>query len=274
MLVRPPRGEILQWPIKVLSFKKFWTLWMCLFSDDQLSDRYQSCFSSGRNPRMSACDPRKQFLWHVYFVKDFRTETDASHLQPRWVVQVWVRPQDLTITLVKMTVFWDVVPCSLVQTDRCFRGAYSPTWNQEWCLVIRLKLYLEEMVNTCQISQSRILDTVLDHPSHPVDYGRNCNAVLTIQIKYFVTDVSHTHAINLHLCLHIVKRSITIAFLWWNIVQFSVVQLSSYSILCGNCCNWSSSNSETTSNIHTREWWGWDLIRTRTSSRNLKGDDQ
>jgi hypothetical protein len=23
-----------------------------------------------------------------------------------------------------MTVFWDIAPCSLVEVDRCFRGAY------------------------------------------------------------------------------------------------------------------------------------------------------
>jgi hypothetical protein len=34
----------------------------------------------------------------IIFVKEFRTVTDASHLQPLWVVQVWVRPHDLTIT--------------------------------------------------------------------------------------------------------------------------------------------------------------------------------
>jgi hypothetical protein len=55
--------------------------------------------SSGRNPRMSACDPRKQFLCHPYFVEEFRTETIKYQLQPRWVVKVWVRSQDLTITL-------------------------------------------------------------------------------------------------------------------------------------------------------------------------------
>jgi hypothetical protein len=28
------------------------------------------------------------------------------------------------VSLAKMTVFWDVAPCSLVQIDRRFRGAY------------------------------------------------------------------------------------------------------------------------------------------------------
>jgi hypothetical protein len=32
--------------------------------------------------------------------------------------------ETLVTALIKMTVFWDVTPCSLVETDQCFRGAY------------------------------------------------------------------------------------------------------------------------------------------------------
>jgi hypothetical protein len=32
--------------------------------------------------------------------------------------------QVLTATSMKMAVFWDVVPCSLVDVYRCFRGTY------------------------------------------------------------------------------------------------------------------------------------------------------
>jgi hypothetical protein len=35
-----------------------------------------------------------------------------------------VRFQVLTATSMKMTVFWDVVPCSVVEIDCRFRGAY------------------------------------------------------------------------------------------------------------------------------------------------------
>jgi hypothetical protein len=35
-----------------------------------------------------------------------------------------VRFQVLTATSMNMAVFWDVVPSSLVDIDRCFRGAY------------------------------------------------------------------------------------------------------------------------------------------------------
>jgi hypothetical protein len=34
------------------------------------------------------------------------------------------RFQVLTAKCMKMTVFWDVVPCSLLEIDRRFRGAY------------------------------------------------------------------------------------------------------------------------------------------------------
>jgi hypothetical protein len=33
--------------------------------------------------------------------------------------------QVLTATNMKMIVIWDVAPCSLVETDRRFRGAYG-----------------------------------------------------------------------------------------------------------------------------------------------------
>jgi hypothetical protein len=35
-----------------------------------------------------------------------------------------VRFQVLTVAGMKMTIFWDVVLCSLVEIDQCFRGAY------------------------------------------------------------------------------------------------------------------------------------------------------
>jgi hypothetical protein len=38
------------------------------------------------------------------------------------VGSVLVRFQVLTATSIKMTVFWGVSPCNLVETDRCFRG--------------------------------------------------------------------------------------------------------------------------------------------------------
>jgi hypothetical protein len=37
---------------------------------------------------------------------------------------ILVRFQVFTVVSMKMTVFWDVVPCSLVEVYQCFRGAY------------------------------------------------------------------------------------------------------------------------------------------------------
>jgi hypothetical protein len=37
---------------------------------------------------------------------------------------VWVRFQVLTAASMKITIFWDVAPCSLVEVYRRFRGAY------------------------------------------------------------------------------------------------------------------------------------------------------
>jgi hypothetical protein len=41
----------------------------------------------------------------------------------RWVSE-WVRFQVLSAPSMKVTVFWDVVPCCLIQTDRRFGGVY------------------------------------------------------------------------------------------------------------------------------------------------------
>jgi hypothetical protein len=43
--------------------------------------------------------------------------------------------QVLTAASMNMTVFWDVVPCSLVEIDRRFRGAY--------CIQILIALMME-----------------------------------------------------------------------------------------------------------------------------------
>jgi hypothetical protein len=37
-----------------------------------------------------------------------------------------VRFEILAVTIIKMAVFWGVAPCILLDTDRCFRGAYCP----------------------------------------------------------------------------------------------------------------------------------------------------
>jgi hypothetical protein len=53
-----------------------------------------------------------------------------------------VRCQSLTATSMKMSVFWDVAPCSLVGNDRRFRGSYClhhqgdhPDRDYRWALV-------------------------------------------------------------------------------------------------------------------------------------------
>jgi hypothetical protein len=41
----------------------------------------------------------------------------------------YVRFQVITTASTKMTAFWDIEPCSLVEVDRRFRGAYClPSW--------------------------------------------------------------------------------------------------------------------------------------------------
>jgi hypothetical protein len=41
-----------------------------------------------------------------------------------WKCMHWVRFHILTAASMKTTVFWDGAPCSLVETDQSFRGAY------------------------------------------------------------------------------------------------------------------------------------------------------
>jgi hypothetical protein len=47
-----------------------------------------------------------------------------SKPEAQFTISYHVRFQLLTATCMKMGVFWNVVPCSLVDTDRRFRGAY------------------------------------------------------------------------------------------------------------------------------------------------------
>jgi hypothetical protein len=61
----------------------------------------------------------------------------------------------------KITVFWDVMPCSLVKTDRRFRAAYCPA--------IALMM---EAVSTSETSAiiSRITRRNIPEDSHPDNY--------------------------------------------------------------------------------------------------------
>jgi hypothetical protein len=43
-----------------------------------------------------------------------------------------------------MTIFWDIAPCSLVETDRHFRGAY--------CLNLQGNALMMDAVNTSEMS--------------------------------------------------------------------------------------------------------------------------
>jgi hypothetical protein len=44
----------------------------------------------------------------------------------------WLRLQVLTAASMKKNVYWDVAPCSLVETDRSFRCAYSLHPSSHW----------------------------------------------------------------------------------------------------------------------------------------------
>lgn len=53
MMVQPPWGEILQWSVRVLDYKKL-NFVVCMFSDDQLSVTDTALISSGQSPRIFA----------------------------------------------------------------------------------------------------------------------------------------------------------------------------------------------------------------------------
>jgi hypothetical protein len=64
-----------------------------------------------------------------------------------------VRFQDLTAASIKMTVFWDVAPCSLVEIDRRFRGVlHRPDdGGSKHCRIATLKIsgYIKGGFNVC-----------------------------------------------------------------------------------------------------------------------------
>jgi hypothetical protein len=47
-----------------------------------------------------------------------------ERLNSDMVPVVWIVKQCELVDGLKMTVFWDVAPCSLAETDRHFRGVY------------------------------------------------------------------------------------------------------------------------------------------------------
>jgi hypothetical protein len=76
--------------------------------------------------------------WHEnMFNGSWAVTCGLTDRQTRWSEQAYfsnfmafvpknkqVRFQVLKAASVKMTAFWDVAPCSLVENDRCFRGTY------------------------------------------------------------------------------------------------------------------------------------------------------
>jgi hypothetical protein len=73
----------------------------------------------------------------------------------------WLRgsfyKQVIPISLLKMTVFWDVVPCSLVEINQCFRCVYClHHQGDEWLLM--------EAVSMSETSVNFIRDCTSQHP--------------------------------------------------------------------------------------------------------------
>jgi hypothetical protein len=63
-----------------------------------------------------------------------------------------VRFQVLTATSMKMTVFWDVAPCSLVQAGRRLRGTYCQT---TWCNIPE-----DSHLHRSRVSENRVLTRI------------------------------------------------------------------------------------------------------------------
>jgi hypothetical protein len=65
-----------------------------------------------------------------------------------------LRSEVLTATSMKMAVFWDVAPCSLVDTDRRFRGAYCLHHQGLITLMMDAVSSSETLVNIYQTTRS------------------------------------------------------------------------------------------------------------------------
>jgi hypothetical protein len=78
------------------------------------------------------------------------------------------KPRRTTSSL-NMTIFWDVTPCSLVDTDRCLRGAYclhhqgdcSETsvsiYQTTWCYMQKTAVFILVAVRTSNLTQIKLL---------------------------------------------------------------------------------------------------------------------
>jgi hypothetical protein len=60
-----------------------------------------------------------------------------------------VRFQVLTAASTKMAVFWDVAPCSLVDVDRCLRGAYCLHLQGDESLLLLYVIINTDVSTTC-----------------------------------------------------------------------------------------------------------------------------
>jgi hypothetical protein len=61
-------------------------------------------------------------IYKCYFI--YGSKNRIFVLAEKWTTFKQVRFQALSAGNVKVTVFWDVVPCSLVEVYQCLRGAY------------------------------------------------------------------------------------------------------------------------------------------------------
>jgi hypothetical protein len=61
---------------------------------------------------------------------------------------ICMRSQVLTMVTMKITVFWDVMSCSLVDIYECLRGTFCPIFNVE--------VFYHNIVNALQPTQRRI----------------------------------------------------------------------------------------------------------------------
>jgi hypothetical protein len=91
----------------------------------------------------------------------------TDKIDRRNIITIQMRFQVLTAPSMKISVFWDVVPYSLVETDRRFRGAH--------CLIRAMALIMEEIstsetsVNFYQTTWRNILE------DSNLQYKRHCH---------------------------------------------------------------------------------------------------
>jgi hypothetical protein len=123
-----------------------------------------------------------------------------------------VRFQVLTTASMQFRVFWDVAPCSYVEVDRCFRGAYYlqrplPWWWRQYaplkrrstltwlhCAISQKTLHFDVEERCSSLFSDTILALCLRETRWNTKYPQNRIRLTGLWAETLVQDLSNTNA--------------------------------------------------------------------------------